>query len=301
MGTERITFSTRRFLVGKAGPFPRLVFREEVMLALDQFSHLHSQGEHGGFLIGRKQKLKTAEEYEIMVERFVPIPQRNDVSRLVIHQDHYRTVELALKQGEEILGWSHTHPGFGVFLSDFDKQQHQRFFPESWQIAYVMDTHAQERAAYHLVQGQWKRLGGYYVLRDMAENEMGITAEGRPSPWLRIAIALLALFLLVGGVTIGFPIIRDMYFGSEPVAQLVSEAESVVSVNSEQPVKETETQASDPAPNVPAVEPGSVTIAPPSTVPRYMDYVVERGDTLWTIAQAAVISHLEHFFGAGPP
>lgn len=284
MGTERITFSTRRFLVGKAGPFPRLVFREEVMLALDQFSHLHSQGEHGGFLIGRKQEIKTAEEYEIIVERFVPIPQRSDASRLVIHQDHYRTVELALKTNEEIVGWGHTHPGFGVFLSSFDKKQHQRFFPEPWQIAYVMDNQAHERAAYHLVQGQCKRLGGYYVLRDMAENEMGITTESRPGPWLRIVVAVLAVFLLAAGVTIGFPIIREMFISPKPAGQLVSDPESVVTVRSEQGETEVETPVPDPVPTPPVVEAGSITIVPPSTVPRYLDYVVERGDTLWSIA-----------------
>ena len=284
MGTERITFSTRRFLVGKAGPFPRLVFREEVMLALDQFSHLHSQGEHGGFLVGRKKELKTAEEYEIFVERFVPVPQRSGASRLVVHSDHYRTVELALKAGEEIVGWCHTHPGFGVFLSDFDKKQHERFFPKPWQIAYVMDSQVHERAVYHLVQGQWKRIQGYYILRDMAENEVGITKENRPGLWLRIVVAVLAVFLLAAGVTIGFPVIREMFLSSEPADQLASNPESVVTVPTAQTETEVDALVPDSALASPAVEPGSKTIAPPSTVPRYMDYEVERGDTLWSIA-----------------
>ena len=54
MGKESITFSTRRFLVGKAGPF-RASFCEQVMQALDRYSHLHSMGEQGGFsLAGNK-------------------------------------------------------------------------------------------------------------------------------------------------------------------------------------------------------------------------------------------------------
>lgn len=288
MGTESITFSTRRFLVGKAGPFPRLVFREEVMLALDQFSHLHSQGEHGGFLIGKKQELKTAEHYEITVERFVPVPQRSDVSRLVIHQDHLRTVQLALKAGEEIVGWVHTHPGFGVFLSNFDKEQHQRYFPKPWQIAYVMDNHAHERAVYHVVDDQWRRLEGYYVLRDMAGNEVGITARKRPSAWPRVVVAVLLVCLLIGGITIGYPILRDFFVP----AQVSDNVEQQAAV---QPV---ENQPQQPVPNAPGAAvpeatvpkatpeavPSTVTIAPPSTVPRYLDYVVERGDTLWSIA-----------------
>lgn len=50
---RRVTFFTRRFLVGRAGPFPRLVFREDVMLHLDQFAHLHNKGSMvGSWLVG---------------------------------------------------------------------------------------------------------------------------------------------------------------------------------------------------------------------------------------------------------
>lgn len=290
MGKERITFSTRRFLVGKAGPFPRLVFREEVMLAIDQFSHLHSLGEHGGFLVGRKQELKSAEQYELMVERFVPIPQKSDASRLVINQDHYRTVQMALKAGEEILGWVHTHPGFGVFLSKLDREQHQRFFPKPWQVAYVMDTQGSERAAYRVVDGEWSRLDGYYVLRDMAENEVGIALD-RPSPWLRMVVAVLIVFLLILGGTAGYSIIRDMYFQPEPppqpLTQTAMEPDPVVTMQPVQP--ESAPRRESPAPGTedsetaaPAWE--TTTIAPPPTVPRYVEYVVKRGDNLWSIA-----------------
>lgn len=95
-----------------------MVFREEVILALDRYSHTHSVGEQGGFLIGRKQELKSAEKFEVLIERFVPIPQRSGASRLVITQEHYDSVQSALRRsgrGEEIVGWAHMHPGFGVF------------------------------------------------------------------------------------------------------------------------------------------------------------------------------------------
>jgi proteasome lid subunit RPN8/RPN11/LysM repeat protein len=292
MGTESVTFSTRRFLLGKAGPFPRLVFREEVMLALDQFSHLHSQGEHGGFLVGRKKDIKTAEQYEIMVERFVPIPQRSDATRLVIHPDHNKTVELALKAGEEIVGWAHTHPGFGVFLSNFDKEQHQRFFPLPWQVAYVMDTQAQERVAYRLVEGEWKRLEGYYVLRDMANNEVGVTSQNRSGPWLRIVVAVLTLALLVAGVTMGVPVIRDLLHKPEQSDQQVSSPEHGVGVanlpaqagSESAPVVPPQSAPETGAEEAAAVTPSTISIAPPSSVPRYIEYVVQRGDTLWSIA-----------------
>lgn len=292
MSIERTTFSTRRFLVGKAGPFPRLVFREEVMLALDQFSHLNSQGEHGGFLIGKKQVLKTAEQYEITVERFVPIPQKSDSSRLVINQDHYETVEQALKPSEEIIGWAHTHPGFGVFLSEFDKKQHQRFFSKPWQIAYVMDNQVYERAAYHMIEDEWNHLKGYYVLRDMGDHEIGITTAARKKSSMRVGLGVIALILLVTGGVVSFIAMHKKLTETEVPVEVVMEVDHSVSVQTqEQDAVRAELDSelsSNPVPRPVVVPPPTVpeviTITPPSTVPRYLEYVVERNDTLWSIA-----------------
>lgn len=281
MGKERITFSTRRFLVGRAGPFPRVVFREEVMQALDRYSHLHSVGEQGGFLIGRKQELKSAEQYEVLVERFVPIPQRSGASRLVINQEHYDSVQAALKRsggGEEIVGWAHTHPGFGVFLSSFDREQHERFFPEPWQIAYVMDNHTPERALYRMVDGEWKRLAGYYVLRDMAENEIGIAAARRGSSWLRAVLVVLLAALLIAGGSYGYTLVRDLYF--RPAETQTAGKQAVEPL----PPPEVEEEAAAEQPPDQAA-PVQTTLTPPPTVPRYTEYVVKRGDNLWSIAQ----------------
>jgi len=39
----------------------------------------------------------------------------------------------------KMLGWFHTHPGFGIFLSKEDCFIQKNFFNESWSIAYVID------------------------------------------------------------------------------------------------------------------------------------------------------------------
>jgi hypothetical protein len=42
-------------------------------------------------------------------------------------------------QGERLVGWYHSHPGHGVFLSAYDEFIHTQFFPEEGQIAMVID------------------------------------------------------------------------------------------------------------------------------------------------------------------
>jgi proteasome lid subunit RPN8/RPN11 len=41
-----------------------------------------------------------------------------------------------------MVGWYHTHPGFGIFLSGMDLFIHQNFFTQIWHVAYVLDPRA---------------------------------------------------------------------------------------------------------------------------------------------------------------
>ena len=52
--------------------------------------------------------------------------------------------ELAEKYADrKIVGWYHTHPGFGIFLSNMDAFIHENFFSIKWQPAYVFDPQAE--------------------------------------------------------------------------------------------------------------------------------------------------------------
>ena len=42
-------------------------------------------------------------------------------------------------QGKRVVGWYHTHPGFGVEFSEMDLFIQRNFFPDSAQIALVTD------------------------------------------------------------------------------------------------------------------------------------------------------------------
>ena len=43
---------------------------------------------------------------------------------------------------KRIVGWYHSHPGFGIFLSDHDLFIHQNFFSDPAQLALVVDPYA---------------------------------------------------------------------------------------------------------------------------------------------------------------
>jgi proteasome lid subunit RPN8/RPN11 len=47
-----------------------------------------------------------------------------------------------------ILGWYHTHPGHGIFLSDMDLFIHKNFFSLPWHLAFVFDPQNQEEGLF---------------------------------------------------------------------------------------------------------------------------------------------------------
>ena len=49
---------------------------------------------------------------------------------------------------ERIIGWYHSHPGFGVFLSDHDTFIHRNFFSAPGQIAWVFDPVSDEEGCF---------------------------------------------------------------------------------------------------------------------------------------------------------
>lgn len=52
---------------------------------------------------------------------------------------HVQQVQEKDHPGKKIVGWYHSHPDFGVFLSDMDLFIHRNFFNLPWQVALVRD------------------------------------------------------------------------------------------------------------------------------------------------------------------
>lgn len=66
---------------------------------------------------------------------------------------HIYTVKDAQFPGTMVLGWYHSHPGFGIFLSDYDLFIHRNFFAAPHQIAWVFDPHSDDEGCFGWVGG----------------------------------------------------------------------------------------------------------------------------------------------------
>jgi proteasome lid subunit RPN8/RPN11 len=66
----------------------------------------------------------------------------------------------------DIIGWYHTHPNFGIFLSHHDIFIHQHFFANPLQIAYVVDPINQSRGFFQWRDGNVVQVSGYFLYSD---------------------------------------------------------------------------------------------------------------------------------------
>jgi proteasome lid subunit RPN8/RPN11 len=109
--------------------------------------------ETGGILVGQWCADIDTEEQFIVIENALPARYTRQGSVfLTFTQDTIVDIHEKIEKrypGKQIVGWYHTHPKMGIFLSRYDTWLHNNFFPEQWQVALVIEPH--------------KRLGGFFV------------------------------------------------------------------------------------------------------------------------------------------
>jgi proteasome lid subunit RPN8/RPN11 len=64
----------------------------------------------------------------------------------------------SLPDSSSIVGWYHSHPGFGIFLSEHDLFIHRNFFRRADQFALVVDPHAQMEGIFGWVGGRIEKV-----------------------------------------------------------------------------------------------------------------------------------------------
>jgi proteasome lid subunit RPN8/RPN11 len=86
----------------------------------------------------------------------------------------------------DIVGWYHTHPSFGIFLSHHDLFIHQHFFAQTLQVAYVVDPVQQTRGFFQWRDRNLAQVEGYYLTAERGDRiplaKLANDLENFPSP-----------------------------------------------------------------------------------------------------------------------
>ena len=126
------------------GDYPILV-HEAVLEEILEYSEQDTDRELGGFLTGNVQG---GERRHVEVKHFLPaVDAHSKAASLTFTHETWAAMTREVGEShpdDAIVGWQHTHPGFGVFLSGYDLFIHRHFFNEPWQIAMVVDPRERE-------------------------------------------------------------------------------------------------------------------------------------------------------------
>jgi proteasome lid subunit RPN8/RPN11 len=98
--------------------------------------------EVGGVLVGH-WCLGPQHEQFVVIEHALPARHTRQGGSFVTFTsesllDFHDQIDTSFK-GMLTVGWYHTHPGMGIFMSHYDLWLHRHFFPEPWQVALVVE------------------------------------------------------------------------------------------------------------------------------------------------------------------
>ncbi len=97
--------------------------------------------EIGGFLLGRFEEMND-HQYIVVLEKFLSItPSAQNRYTVQFGDQAWMELEEAFKEypGLKLVGWFHTHPGHGLFLSSADLREHRALFQRRYQVAMEID------------------------------------------------------------------------------------------------------------------------------------------------------------------
>ena len=142
---------------------------QPVYKEIHKFTKNKTTNESGGMLIGT-----VIEEFgktNIVINGFVEAKYCEATPTTLTFTHHtwdYVHKEINKKfPGQKIVGWIHTHPNFGIFLSEYDKFIQENFFKEDYQIAYVIDPIQDIEGFYFWINGNIEKCKGFYKFDKM--------------------------------------------------------------------------------------------------------------------------------------
>lgn len=142
---------------------------DELMEKIEAIAFSETQIEVGGFLVGTYDE-KGATVTEVL-------PARHSLGKstqLTFTHDTWNALYAELKEsGGALVGWFHSHPNFGVFLSEHDQFIQQNFFGANGNITIVVDPIRGRRGWFFSQDGKIEK---YKEEVDTTRERLGVSA-----------------------------------------------------------------------------------------------------------------------------
>jgi len=163
----------RLALFGAEPTSPLALFSADTLYDMLGHGNLEARREVGGVLVG--SFAESSRGPLTRVEDIV-IADTNEASltHVTFTHESWNRIHAALERrddGVRIVGWYHTHPGFGPFLSAHDLFIHENFFPNALQVALVLDPVQSLFGVFGWREGKVERHTGCYLYDEVERAE----------------------------------------------------------------------------------------------------------------------------------
>ena len=180
---------------------------QSVYKEIHKFTQNKTTNESGGMLVGTI--LEEFGKTNIIISGVVEAKycEATPTTLKFTHETwEYVHKEIEKKHPEKkIVGWIHTHPDFGIFLSEYDKFIHQNFFNEDYQVAYVVDPIQKIEGFYFWIDEKIEKCKGFYIYDktgakitvDADKNETTVAKESSIFTIRNVLIAALSVAVML--------------------------------------------------------------------------------------------------------
>ena len=149
----------------------KVYIKQDVYKALEEYAASDVNHELGTIILG--QYSEEMGKMHVIISDFI-LAKYTDASASTLTFTH-ETWDYVHKEHDEkypdkkIVGWQHTHPGYGIFLSNYDMFIQENFFNIPFQVAYVIDPVQHLRGFFQWKGGKVEKLKGFYIYDDLGK------------------------------------------------------------------------------------------------------------------------------------
>lgn len=281
---------------------PTVTIAPQAQAIIEEHCFSRVDVEVGGFLLGRIEGHATE-----VLDAKPALSATSAQTHLTITHEAWDEILAVLDSqfsGMVIVGWYHTHPGFGLFLSDYDIFIQANFFPSAGQFALVVDPLIGEYGMFVAEGETAHQFGGgatYFAAAAAATQDAGearammlagAASAGKRSGrrWVPAVVGIAVTAVVVGSVAwfVGVTQGQDTAgkAGQEEVSALSGQvadleaqlAQATESLQTQSP------QAASPSPE-PSVAPANGGPETGDPVRITITHLVRPGESWWSIAQ----------------
>lgn len=254
----------------------QIYIKQDVYKRIEKFAKEEMSKEVGSILIG--ECVDEKDRKTVIISNYIEA-KYTDASASTLTFTH-ETWDYVYKEKDKkypdkkIVGWQHTHPGYGIFLSNYDIFIQENFFNLPWQIAYVVDPIADTRGFFEWKNDKITKMSGFYVYDEIGR-EIKISEKVKPvKKHFSISTVILSFLLLVS-------VLLTVSFGIEKNNVMDRLNEALVTISQQSSNQRNET-------------PAIVEQELPEDVEAFKVYVVQEGDYLERICEQYDLDYMSN-------